>query len=238
MIIKPLASGSRGNAYCVSDGQTTVLIECGIPAAELQKGTGFNLSRLQGILISHGHNDHCRAIHDCIRVGPDIYAPAEVFAAKGVHGNHCNAVQPFKGFHIGTFFVLPFDCVHDCVNYGYLLHSNHSGGRLIYFTDTCMVKYRFDGLTHIMGECNYSLEAVIRSIELGYIPASMKERLKTCHMSIDSLLEYLRVNDIRRVREIYLLHLSENNSHAENFKTAVTELTGKNVFVCRGGTNI
>ena len=232
MNIKSLASGSKGNAYYISDGQTPLLIECGISIRELQKGTEFKLSRMQGILVSHGHNDHCKAVHDCIRAGLDIYAPPEVFRSKKIHGHRCKPVTPFKGFNIGSLFVLPFDCVHDCVNFGYLLHSNHSGERLLYFTDTCMVRYRFGGITHIMAECNYSLEAVDRNVALGYIPESLKERLITSHMSIDNLLEFFKANDMSQVKEIYLIHLSENNSHAESFKNAVAELTGKNVFVC------
>lgn len=37
MEIKPIASSSKGNAYLISDFQTTVLIECGIPLKELKE---------------------------------------------------------------------------------------------------------------------------------------------------------------------------------------------------------
>lgn len=232
MIIKAIASGSKGNAYYITDGKTPLLLECGIPIKELQIGTGFKLSQVGGVLISHQHNDHCKSISDCIRAGLDVYAPSEVYKVKKVKGRRCKEIHPLKGFTVGTFYILPFECDHDCVNYGFLLHSNHSGERLLYFTDTYMVKYKFDGVTHIMAECNYSVEAVDYSIAHGYIPASLKERLKMSHMSIDNLLEFLKANDLGKVQQIYLIHLSENNSQAEEFKAAVQKLTGKEVFVC------
>lgn len=39
MKIKPVASSSKGNAYLVSDGTTTILLECGLPLKELKHKT-------------------------------------------------------------------------------------------------------------------------------------------------------------------------------------------------------
>jgi len=38
-------------------------------------------------------------------------------------------------------------------------------------------------------------------------------------------------NDLSKVREIWLLHLSDNNSNAERFKQEIQELTGRMVFI-------
>ena len=48
MEIKALASGSTGNAYIVGDGQTTVLLDAGIPVKALQVGSGFRLRQFAG----------------------------------------------------------------------------------------------------------------------------------------------------------------------------------------------
>ena len=50
-------------------------------------------------------------------------------------------------------------------------------------------------------------------------------------MSIDTLLDLLRSNDMTKVRQIYLLHLSDNNSDAEAFKKMVQQETGAEVYI-------
>lgn len=53
--ITPLASGSTGNCYKISDGRTPLLLECGIKYKDIQKGCGFKLREIVGCLISHEH---------------------------------------------------------------------------------------------------------------------------------------------------------------------------------------
>ena len=234
MTIEALASGSKGNAYMVSDGETRVLIECGVPIGKLRQLTGFKLSKMQGVLVSHRHEDHCRALLGCISAGVDAYAPQDVFDHKGARGSRCRPAEPLKPFRVGTFSALPFECHHDCECYGYLLHSMATGERLWYFTDTYMVTERFEGVTHIMAECNYSAAALDESVSMGWFPAELKERVARTHMSIDNLLKLLAANDLSQVKEIHLIHMSESNSRAESFKAAVESQTGKPTFAHYG----
>ena len=37
MIFRSLASSSKGNAYIVTGGETTILLECGLPYKKLEK---------------------------------------------------------------------------------------------------------------------------------------------------------------------------------------------------------
>ena len=53
MDIKILASGSTGNAYIVSDGSTSLLLDAGIPLRAIQVGSGFRVGQLSGCLITH-----------------------------------------------------------------------------------------------------------------------------------------------------------------------------------------
>jgi metal-dependent hydrolase (beta-lactamase superfamily II) len=53
--IKVLASSSKGNATIISDGATTILLDCGIPVAQIKRHLNFNLSSVVGCLVSHEH---------------------------------------------------------------------------------------------------------------------------------------------------------------------------------------
>lgn len=115
---------------------------------------------------------------------------------------------------------------------GFLIVSKKTGDRLLYFTDTFYVKYRFKDLTHIMAECNYGIEELKYNIGIGSLPIGLAPRLFKSHMSLEHLLQMLKANDLTKLKQIYLLHLSDGNSNAEKFKTEVQKATGAEVYVC------
>ena len=51
----PFASSSRGNCYLVDDGQTKVLLECGLSLKEIQRHLQHRLSDVAGMLLTHEH---------------------------------------------------------------------------------------------------------------------------------------------------------------------------------------
>ena len=51
-------------------------------------------------------------------------------------------------------------------------------------------------------------------------------------MSIDTAIKTLEAFDLSTVQQIYLLHLSNDNSNAEVFKERVQATTGKEVYIC------
>ena len=232
MEIKVLASGSSGNAYTISDGSTFLLLDAGIPIREIQIGTGFRIRQLAGAFVTHEHKDHSKAMKDRARPGVDIYTSAGTLEACGLSGHRFHPVQAQKELDVGTFRILPFRVEHDAVEpLGFLFHSIATGEKLLYLTDTYFVRYRFKGLTHIMCECNFTNEGIAESVAEGRIPIEMVPRLVRAHMSLDNLLDMLRANDLKTVRQISLLHLSDNNSEAQRMKEAVQELTGVEVYL-------
>src|SRR5690606_38237819 len=96
---------------------------------------------------------------------------------------------------------------------------------------TAYCKYRFRGLTHLMVEANYSAEFLRRRVIEREVNVAHKTRVLRNHMSIERLLVMLRANDLSRVREIHLLHLSDDHSDELAFKRAVEQATGKPVYV-------
>ena len=55
MQIEVLGSSSSGNAYIVSDGNTSLLLECGLPIREMQIKSNFRVAHADACLISHLH---------------------------------------------------------------------------------------------------------------------------------------------------------------------------------------
>lgn len=232
MNIKILASGSSGNCYSVSDGETTILLECGISIKEIKKGLGFRLSSVAACLITHEHKDHCKSVEDIIKAGIDVYMSGGTQEALNITGHRANVIKNKETIKIGTFAVMAFDTEHDATEpIGYLLYSMATKEKLLFATDTYYIRYRFPGLTHIMVECNYAADILYNNIDEGLVTSSMKNRLLQSHFSLENVKEFLKVNNLSNVKEIYLMHLSARNSDEERFKREIQELTGKMVFI-------
>ena len=232
----PYASGSTGNCYRITDGRTPLLLECGISINEILRKTNAmgGVSSLAGCLVSHGHKDHSKAVKDLMKFGVDIYlsqGTADEISGLGPWRHRINIIKAKQQFRIGTWTILPFETQHDAQEpLGFLL-ANRDGDKLLYVTDTCYVKYRFQGLTHILIEANYSLDILKRNVEAGAVPKELKSRILKSHFSLENVKKFLLANDLSKVEAIFLLHLSDGNSDAERFKREVMELTGKPTYI-------
>ncbi|MDT8980013.1 MBL fold metallo-hydrolase [Paenibacillus sp. chi10] len=231
--ILPLGSSSAGNAYRVTDGHTSLLLEAGLRFKDIQRALEFRLSDIAGCLVSHDHGDHSKSIKDLMKAGINVYTGQGTTEALGLSGHRIRPVAARQQFTIGTWTILPFEVEHDAAEpLGFIL-ANRSGDKLLFATDTYYIRYRFAGLTHIMIECNYSIKILRENIAAGRVPAVMKNRLLRSHFSLENIKEFIRANDMRRVQEIWLLHLSDKNSDEELFKSEIQALTGKQVMIAR-----
>lgn len=226
MDIKVIASGSKGNCYRISDGSTTLLLECGIRFESIQAGCGYKTSNISGCLVTHRHGDHAKSVKKLIQRGIPVYGPKDLEEAyAGV-----TVWEPLQYHRIGSMTVLPFAVKHDVECHSYQIETD-DGEKLLYVTDTAYVHYTFAGLTHIMIEANYSKTQMIDNMGKGRLPEYLVKRIMKSHMSIETLLEMLRANDMKSVKQIYLLHLSNMNSNAAQFKELVQRHTGAEVYV-------
>lgn len=229
--ITTLASGSKGNCYRVTDGSTPLLLECGVRFPEIRKWLGFRVQDLAGCLVSHEHQDHARAVGDMLHAGVDCYMSRGTQEALDVGGHRIKVIGAREQLSVGTWRVLPFETQHDAAEpLGFLL-VNEAGEKVLYATDTYYIRYRFPGLTHIMVETNYALDILDENVASGSVPKALKDRVLKSHFSLEHVKEFLAANDLSRVQEIWLLHLSDGNSDAERFKREIQELTGKVVYV-------
>lgn len=221
-------SSSAGNLYLAScAGAAGLLIDPGVRMADVRWALDFGVSRLEAALVSHHHADHCRAVPELLRAGVDVWASRGTWEAMGLSHHRAFTLEPQREVRIGPWSVLPFDTRHDAEGALGFLIGAPDGDRLLYAVDTAYVPYRFAGLTHIAIEANYSSEILRRSAA----PPEHKKRVLRSHMSIERVVVMLRANDLTRVREIHLLHLSDAHSDAEAFRAEVERAVGKPVTV-------
>lgn len=229
--ITTLASGSKGNCYHITDGHTPLLLEAGIRFKEIQRQLNFQTTDIKACLITHEHKDHCMAIKDVLKMGIDCYMSAGTKEALNIENHRLKVVESRQQFSIGTWTILPFDVQHDVSEpLGFLL-ANKAGEKLLFATDTYYIKYRFKGITHLLVECNYDLDTLNANVASGKVHSAMKRRVMRSHFSLENLIDFIKANDMEKLQEIHLLHLSDSNSNEEKILREVARLTGKLIHI-------
>lgn len=227
-----LGSSSKGNCYLIRTSKEVLILECGLQYQKILQALNFDLSNVVGCVITHEHADHSKAVKDVVKSGIDVYSSPGTIEALGVSGHRVHPVEPKNQFQLGGFTILPFDTQHDAKEpIGFLIYHPEFG-KLLFATDTYYIKYKFPNLNYVMLECNYSKEILERNISAGKVSDFLKKRLLSSHFSLENVKKFFLANDITKLREIFLLHLSDGNSNAKNFKTEIEKLTGVPVTVC------
>lgn len=240
--IKTLSSGSHGNCYLVDDGKTQLLLEAGIPWKKIKEALNFQTSGISGILITHEHIDHAKAMKHALDEGVDIYTSKGTVEAmgekKGYNGvqNHyrMNIVKSQIQFRVGTWTILPFDTPHDVREMLCYLLQSDNGEKLLFITDSGYTEYRFEGLTHIMIEANHCADILAEKNVSAGARKKLGQRVRRNHMSLETLIKMLKANDLSQCREIHLLHLSDANSDEARMIREVQEATGIPCYACDG----
>jgi phosphoribosyl 1,2-cyclic phosphodiesterase len=160
----------------------------------------------------------------------DIYTSQGTATALGLSGHRLHILKAGNQVQIGGYTVLPFATVHDAAEpLAFLIAKDNE--KLLFLTDSHYSPYRFQGLTHIMIEAGFDVEILKKNIAEGVVDTSVGQRVLKNHMSLRTAIRLLQANDLSRVQEIHLLHLSDNNSDAEVFASAVKQATGRPVYV-------
>lgn len=229
--IQTLATGSTGNAYYVTDGITPILIECGISFKQIQRKLNYQTTDIAACLVSHEHMDHVKGIDGVLKAGIRCYMSAGTKKAINRDHHRIKSVENKKQLVIGTWTILPFDVQHDVKEpFGFLL-VNEAGDKLLFATDTYYIKYRFKGISHLMIECNYCQSVLDVNEQTGRIHPTMRKRVMKSHFSMENVVEFLKANDLSKLQEIWLLHLSDTNGNEELIRNEVAKVTGKLIHI-------
>ena len=230
--VKTIATGSKGNAYLLQSGDRWLLLECGIPFKKLQNALDHQVSRLDGCLVTHAHLDHAMCIREFDRYGVRVYAGEETFgwSAMSIYDYNVSPIENGSTFKISNHWkVTPFEGRHDVTCLGYQISDGED--TLVFATDTGYCRYTFPGMTILMIEANFSEKILWENCDKGLLDRKRANRVFANHMSIERVVEMLKANDLSKLREVRLLHLSDSNSDEALFKRMIQEVAGVPVIV-------
>jgi phosphoribosyl 1,2-cyclic phosphodiesterase len=150
MEIHLLASGSTGNSTLIKYRNTNLIIDLGLAKSTLVKKLKMldtEIEDINGILITHEHIDHVRAID---KVDETIIYAEEVLLKKfKLKGNQFNDKESFR---IEDFVITPFLLSHDANCHGFIIETIDKSSKLVYLADT---GYLAKGLYPLLKNADY-----------------------------------------------------------------------------------
>lgn len=235
MKIQVLASGSRGNCYKISNEDTSLLIEAGLPISEIRRKLFYKLSEIDGVFISHEHLDHAKGVNDLFKQGLDVWT--SVGTAVALNNSYLNTFKKHSGVYdfvkCGSFTIQPFEAVHDAEEpVNFLIKDRTTKETLAFITDTAYVRYRLSPINYLMLEVNYIKDKLDRNVYEKSLNLYLRNRIVKNHMSLERALDFLRACDLSACKKIFVLHLSDKNSDADLIEREIKKLTGLPVEIC------
>jgi phosphoribosyl 1,2-cyclic phosphodiesterase len=218
MQIISLGSGSSGNGFLVDTGEIALLIDCGVAVRAVQSAIrDYNVAdRLAGIVVSHEHSDHIRAI-------PSITRKLDIplITTHGTHGamrstlrlNRRASGDRYADSALEvTFIGVSHDAAEPC---GFV--AEHDGLRVAVFTDlgyvTPVVLDALQSADIIVLEANYDRQMLAN----GPYPSYLKRRIQgpAGHLNNDDCATALAAAVSDRTQTVWLAHLSDKNNLPE-----------------------
>ena len=233
-----LGSSSSGNCYLLQSEKTgeVLAIEAGVRFDKVQRALDYDLQKVVGCCISHEHGDHAKYAADMLAHCITVVCSEGTAKTLHIQGSHfTRIVRAREIVRLGDFQVIPFPVQHDAAEpFGYFIRHEECG-TVLFATDTYYLRFKFGGLNNLMVECNYRQDILDENIKTGRVPAAIRNRIIKSHMSYDTCLEMLLANDLTKVNNIILIHLSSDNSHASEFVKGIAGATHKNVMAAKAG---
>ena len=241
-----LASGSSGNCYYIGTDGCGLLVDAGIGIRTIKKhlkACDIPLESIYGILVTHDHADHIKALGP---LGEKCHIP--VYATErmheGINRSYCVTEKLYTCVHhlekgtpflLGDFRVTPFEVPHDGTdNVGYCIEA---GGKTFSFlTDlghiTPVAAHYICASNYLVIEANYD-EEMLRT---GRYPLHLQERIagSNGHLSNRQTAEFLAGHYNGKLKRVWLCHLSADNNRPDlAYKTVEQKLCERGIAVGR-----
>ncbi|HEX5707023.1 MAG TPA: MBL fold metallo-hydrolase [Pyrinomonadaceae bacterium] len=246
MRLTVLGSGSTGNAVLICAGETRVLVDAGLSARETARRlavVGEDVSRLDGVIITHEHGDHAGGLRVLLKsLECPVYISAETRDAyisertRATGGDESRKrAEALRGrteeicssqdFRIGEIDFHPFTVPHDAAdNFGFI--ARHDGVCVATLMDfgciTTLIAERLRGCAAVVIESNHSRD-MLKACEV--YPWELKQRIlsRTGHLSNEDVAAWLREGFDGSAEHVVLAHLSQraNNPYVAQLSAEV-----------------
>lgn len=201
--LEVLATGSSGNSYILRCGEDILLLECGIHFKEVLMSLDYDITGVQGVLVTHKHGDHAKYILEYKRF-------------FRVYGNretpNVLRLEAQKKYKMGNFKVIPFEVPHqDCLCFAYVIYHPLIGYTLFCTDAECFPYSIPPRLSNIIIESNYINEIVFERLARG-------EEVHSNYRSHMELKETIRtVSNLSSefLRNVILIHRSKDNFYSQ-----------------------
>ncbi|MBR1748040.1 MAG: MBL fold metallo-hydrolase [Clostridia bacterium] len=216
-----LGSGSKGNCSLLSDGRTSILIDAGLAPTAIVKRLsdfGLDLSDIDGLLLTHEHDDHIRAVE---QIAPFLHVYSHPDTLDAVEKRqrvplHSRMEIGEEEFSIGTLDIRPFRVSHDAAHpFGFSVKDFET--KVTYMTDTGYVSKGMlsvaKGSDLVVLESNHDKDLLTR----GVYPYYLKRRILSDQGHLSNEESALAAYDLIEsgAKRIVLAHLSEQNNLPE-----------------------
>jgi phosphoribosyl 1,2-cyclic phosphodiesterase len=229
-----LGSGSKGNCTYIESAEARILIDAGLSAREIERRLrqiDRSPETLDGVLISHEHNDHIQGVGVLARrYKVPVYAnPATWQRAQHIVG----VVGDRREFGTGTSFMLkdlvvdPFSLPHDADD-PVAFRLSWRRRTMAIVTDlgypSQLVRERLRGCHLVVLEANHD-DAMLKA---GPYPWPLKQRIggKSGHLSNLQSSQLLRDVLHDELEYVILAHLSEINNLPDLARLTAQEVLG------------
>ena len=219
-----LGSGSNGNSYVISNGESALLVDQGFSLAELKRRLeqcGIPFSSIVGCAVTHLHPDHVRGVGTFARKTrlpvwlnhAMVEKEPVVFQRLGLPEQSLCLVRTEKPFQVGPFRLTCMPTSHD--SGGSVCWKIEVAGKLLMIlTDTGVTSDLQLACAHLADvlflEANYDE----RMLETGPYPRYLKLRISGNwgHLSNSEALAFLERSGFHGER-VFFIHLFDTNNN-------------------------
>ena len=231
MILKTIATGSSGNSYALIDNDNKILLlDLGLPVKEIKRAIDFRISYVVGAVVTHQHQDHSKAVADFEKMGIPVFAPYKSLEPMSFNGWQ-GTIQAIDLTDLNGRWMHTNADGTECPCYGFLIEHSELG-RMLYITDTELIKWKFRDINHILLGVNYDKDLLDNENQ------SKRNHVYRGHLSIDTACEFVKCNS-DSLETVIMCHLSDSNSDVDSFISKMKKVVPvANVCVAERGLEV